>query len=317
MEDYKIVTYRPSNYCRCSALLRTLWSRDQEERQGYFKWKYHDNPYTENPLGIVALQGNKVVGFRGYCATLWQACGEEFKALTVGDTVVERSHRRKGLSTRMGMLAHEEYTTDYKFLLNMEANRKASPGYIKLGFHPLLDKRVWISFAKMGKEGIDEVIVSDTPDPQRMQPTVTDKISLLQDDEFFRWRYKSNVPHTYRFYYLNDDYVVIGQLPNSDIAHILDYTENNINDFETILRCVRHTPSVVTLSIRFMNISENVFNVLEKLKFKDNNIKNKFVMPILVRPTAPNPAEEDWFLNGLDMRDINSWQLKGICSEWA
>jgi hypothetical protein len=66
-----------------------------------------------------------------------------------------------------------------------------------------------------------------------------------------------------------------------------------------------------------MNLSENVSNVLKKLKFKDNNIKNKSITPILVRPVASNPTEEDWFLNGLDMRDINNWELKGICSEWA
>jgi hypothetical protein len=317
MGEYRIVPYRPSNFCRCAALLRTLWSSDQEERQKYFEWKYHNNPYTEKSLGIVALHGDKVVGFRGYCATPWQAQGKDIMALMVGDTIVESAHRRRGLSMKMGMLACEEYVSDYKFLLNMEANRKAAPGYLKLGFHPLLDKRMQISFAKMDKAGIENVVVSDKPDLQRMHQSSTDKIVLRSDSEFFNWRYKSNIPYKYLFYYHNDDYVVTGQLPKNDTAHILDYTENDISSFEILLKCIRHTPSIVTLSIRTMNLSENVSSVLKKLKFKDNNIKNKLITPILVRPTVPDPVEEDWFLNDLDMRDINNWQLKGICSEWA
>jgi hypothetical protein len=111
--------------------------------------------------------------------------------------------------------------------------------------------------------------------------------------------------------------VVVGQLKKSDTVFILDYTENDIGSFETILKRIRHTPSVVTLSIRTVNLSEPVSDVLKKLRFKDNNIKNKQLCPILVRPTTPNPVEDDWFLNGLDMRDINNWKLRGICSEWA
>ncbi len=317
MGDYKTVPYNPEFLDDSADLLKTLWSRTQDERVKYLKWKYHDNPYAEKSLSIVALHGKKVVGFRGYCATPWQVQGKELIALMVGDTVVERSHRRRGLSMTMGRLACEEYSSDYKFLLNMEANRKAAPGYLKLGFHPLLDKRMQISFAKMDKAGIENVVVSDKPDLQMMHQPATDKIVLRSDSEFFNWRYKSNLPYKYKFYYHNQDYITIGQLPKNDTAHILDYTENDISSFEILLKCIRYTPSIVTLSIRTMNLSENVSSVLKKLKFKDNNIKNKLITPILVRPVAPNPTEEDWFLNGLDMRDINNWELKGICSEWA
>jgi hypothetical protein len=317
MGEYKIVPYRPSNFCRCAALLRTLWSRDQEERQKYFEWKYHNNPYTEKSLGIVALHRDRVVGFRGYFATPWKAQGKDIMALIPGDTIVERPHRRKGLLMAMGRKACEEYALQYKFFLSMEANRKVTAGNLKLGFLPLLDKRTQVSFAKMDKAGIENVVVSDKPDLQMMHQPVTDKIVLRSDSEFFNWRYKSNIPYKYLFYYYNNDYVVIGQLPKNDTAVILDYTENDIGSFEIILKRIRHTPPIMTLSIRTMNLSENVSSVLKKLKFKDNNIKNKLITPILVRPVAPNPTEEDWFLNGLDMRDINNWELKGICSEWA
>jgi len=317
MEEYKIVPYRPEFLDGAAEVMRGLWGRSFDERVEYLKWKYHDNPCTEKPFGIVALHVGKVVGFRGYCAAPWQTRGKNIGALMVGDTVVERSHWRRGLSMMMGRKACEEYSSDYRFFLNMEANEKATGGYLKLGFYPLLDRRMQISFAKMDKTGINDVVVSNEPDLQRMRPLTTDKIALKPDDKFFSWRYKSNIPYKYLFYYHNNDYIVIGQLKKSDTIFILDYTENDIGSFETILKCIRHTPSIVTLSIRTMNLSENVSNVLKKLKFKDNNIKNKNLCPILVRPTSPDIVEEDWFLNGLDMRDINNWQLKGICSEWA
>ena len=317
MEEYKIVPYNPEFLDGVVKLMKDLWGRSIGERLAYLKWKYHDNPYADKPLSIITLHGKKVVGCRGYCAVPWQVNGSGVAALMVGDTLVERSHRRRGLSIMMGRKACEEYSSEYKFLLNMEANAKATGGYLKLGFHPLLDKRMQISFAKMDKSGIENVVVSDKPDLQMIHQPTTDKIVLRPDSEFFNWRYKSNLPYKYKFYYHNQDYIIIGQLPKNDTAHILDYTENDISSFEILLKCIRHTPSIVTLSIRTMNLSENVSIVLKKLKFKDNNIKNKNLCPILVRPVAPNPTEEDWFLNGLNMRDINNWELKGICSEWA
>ncbi len=317
MEEYEIVPYSLEFLDGAAEVLQGLWGRALDERIEYLKWKYHDNPYADKPFGIVALHAGKVVGFRGYYAAPWQACGKNVGALMVGDTVVERPHWRRGLSMMMGRKACEEYSSDYEFFLNMEANEKATGGYLKLGFYPLLDRRMQISFAKMDKTGINDVVVSNEPDLQRMQSLTTDKIALKPNNKFFSWRYKSNIPHKYLFYYHNNDYIVIGQLKKSDTVYILDYTENDIGSFETILKCIRHTPSIVALSIRTMNLSENVSSVLKKLKFKDNNIKNKNLCPILVRPTNPDLVEEDWFLNGLDMRDINNWELKGICSEWA
>ena len=318
MEEYKIVPYSPEFLDSTVELLKGMWSsRTSDNRMEYFRWKYHDNPYTDRPLSIITLYRKKVVGFRGYLATPWQAQGEEFLALLVGDTLVGQRHRRKGLSMKMGMLACEEYAHNHKFLLNMEANVMATGGYLKLGFLPLLDKRTQTSFAKMDKTGIENVVVSNEPDLQRMQSPATNKITLKTSDEFFNWRYKSTIPHNFLFYYYKQDYAVIGQVPNNDVAFILDYTENDIGSFETILRRIRHTPSITTLSIRTINLSESVSNVLKKLRFRDNNPKNKEMCPILIRPAKPNHVEDDWFLSGLDMRDINNWKLKGIYSEWA
>jgi len=325
MEGYKIVRYNPNFLDGTLEILKELWSKRFNTHEEHFKWKYHNSPYIEYPLGIVALHVNRVVGFRGYFATQWYTHGETFTVLVAGDTVVERSHRRNGLSTAMGNKACEEYGSRCKFFINLEANAKAVSGYLKLGFVPILDKRT-LQRAGLAKHPakIENVEVSKIPKPQEMQAAVslTDKISLKQDEKFFQWRFKSKIPNTYLFYYYKDsgritDYVIVGRLPNHDSGYILDYTENNLEALDAILRCILHTESLNMISIRNINLSAAALNMLKKYNFADNNLKNKNLCPILVRPVKKDFVENDWFVNGLDIRDINNWKLKGICSEWA
>ena len=69
LQDYEIQHYHFEFYPQVVDLLKYLLGSDNDNNRDYFKWKYDDNPYTEVPLGIVALYQGKVVGFRGYFAT--------------------------------------------------------------------------------------------------------------------------------------------------------------------------------------------------------------------------------------------------------
>jgi len=91
-------------------------------------WKYDDNPYTESPLGIMALYKGKVVGFRGYFATRFQIKGKNDKIISLcpGDTCVHPDHRRKGLSVAMGNRASEEYSGKYLFFFEFVFDKKIS-----------------------------------------------------------------------------------------------------------------------------------------------------------------------------------------------
>ena len=72
----------------------------------------------------------------------WEVNGKEFKTLTAGDTVVGTNHRMKGLSIAMGQAANE--FLDYKLLINFTAGSTSMPGYTKLGFEKLLEKKCQI-----------------------------------------------------------------------------------------------------------------------------------------------------------------------------
>jgi len=34
-----------------------------------------------------------------------------------------------------------------------------------------------------------------------------------------------------------------------------------------------------------------------------------------VRPVKKTVKEEDWFIEGIDIRNINNWEINGICSD--
>ena len=123
---YEIISFRPDLMHGVVRLLGHLWGEDRDKNLAYFNWKYNQNPYTENALGIVALQKNKVVGFRGYFATKWKITGSEKDIIVLcpGDTCVHPNHRRKRLSLIMGNMSMNEYAQKYPIFLYFTANNQ-------------------------------------------------------------------------------------------------------------------------------------------------------------------------------------------------
>ena len=110
-------------------LLGELLGGDPTNHDSYFGWKYELNPHSENPLGIVALHEDKVVGFRGYGPARWEV-GESkaMQVLVPGDTFVDINHRQKGLSVAMGKLATTDYAATHQLFLNLSCTRNSLPG---------------------------------------------------------------------------------------------------------------------------------------------------------------------------------------------
>ena len=286
-------------------------------------------------LGIVALRKNdrKVVGFRGYFAENWQCNGTQFKVLVAGDTCVLPKYRRKGLSVAMGFKAMEEYTSDYDLFLNFSSIPASSRGYLKLGFIPLVDKYnlerhiggdVNAGTFDLGK--FNNILVSNRPNPRELHNLASKEIynnmfSMVQDESFFEWRFK-NKKSKYTFcYYIKDDsvksYVVFGTQNEYRKGHILDYTENDTKGFEKIIKHAIGVKFFNTISIGNFNLSPGINKCLQDLGFKSNFKAHKKTVPVFVRTSKKHFEKNDWFIEGLDIRDIKNWKLKGICSEWA
>ncbi len=348
-KDYEIQAYNPAHYIQVIELLKYLLGGDQNNNRNYFNWKYGTNPITEFPLGIVALHEGKVVGFRGYCPLRFQIKEKNDKIISLvpGDTCVHPDHRRKGLSVAMGNKAADEYTGKYYFFLNLTATRNSLPGYLKMGFYPLTLKSYlskynmvglvrYLYFTKRQYKGVtqkiryetfNDIIVSQQSRPEEMhylresEKTNDNKLILYQDENFLRWRF-SNKRDQYIFLYCIENkslngYIVFRLSKNKQRGFIIDYAgEEKI--IEKIMRFIIKAGFFDILSVYHFNLLDNIKHKVQELGFEEENLfrlierKINGELPLLIRPVKKNYTDNDFFVEGLDLRKTENWYFKGI-----
>jgi hypothetical protein len=352
-KEYDIVNFHPDLIEGALKVLTGLWGDDMERNRSYFEWKYTHNPYSEKDLGIVAMRGKEVVGFRGYFASQWKLphTDEPFVFLSPGDTYIQPEHRMKKLSFVMGQMAMDNYGNRYRLFLNFSSNKKAAPGYLKMGFFPLVPKRYLnrITFPgaikyivsstfpqKSDKIDISNglfgfVEVSDFPKPKEMADVVSmqeddgPKIRLHQNEAFFRWRF-NNHRKIYKFYYFRQEdkitgYMVMRLLMENRRGYIIDYAAKENVALEKMIAAAINSRCFSVISIIAYSVSDHMAAVLAKLNFKRNGIirmiekKINGEWPVLVRPVRINYSERDFFIEGMDIRNLKSWSFREICSD--
>ena len=354
-DEYEINLYCSEYFLQVVDLMQYLTGNDQDINRYYLKWKYEDNPYTEFPLGIVALYKGKVVGFRGYFATRFQIKGRNDKIISLcpGDTCVHPDHRRKGLSVAMGKKASEEYTGKYPFFLNLSSTKISLPGYMRMRYIPLTTKAYlsrcsinglvkYIFNANKRFDQIDpkisfgifdDIVVSQQPRHKEMhiliagQEVSAHKITLYQDEDFFSWRF-ANKHNKYVFFYrikntVTTAYMVIRISPNNRRGFIVDYGQVDETSIEKILKFIIRARLFDVLSIYRFSLNENIKFTIQDLGFKKvslfRTIERRISgeLPLLIRPVKQNYSESDFFVEGLNLRIIENWLIKGICSDDA
>ena len=358
---YQISLYKGDQISEVVELLGdNLWEASYERNASYFGWKYHLNPYATQPMGVVAVHEGTIVGFRGYFATNWYLGSVENKTaiLLPGDTVVHSNHRRKGLSVAMGNLAMEHFASRYSVFLNTTARKNSLPGYLRMGFAPLQNKAYYLKSSlavdvkvicravlkKRNKPGelplseskisfgdFGDIVVSKSPRPDEMARLASSntefpaKIALVQDREFFRWRY-ANPKGRYAFYFFRRDgailgYLVIRQQDDLGRGFIVDYGQKGEEPIGRILDHIAESVDYDELNILNVSVDKYIWKTLKARKFKKWSLRlslSKMVRgeyPLLVRPVKRECSEDDWFLGGLDIRNMENWKFKHICAD--
>ena len=64
-KEFTYKKYSPEYKEQVLELLGNLWDFSDDMKHKYFKWKFEDNPYTDEVEGYIALDGDKVVAYRG------------------------------------------------------------------------------------------------------------------------------------------------------------------------------------------------------------------------------------------------------------
>ncbi len=150
--EYEIVKYSSEYKPQVVALQAQLWGANVDNNIAYFEWKYEQNPFAQEVPAIIALHQGNVVAFRGFFPQKW--CAEDgavMKAFSPADLVVDEAHRRRGLFGAMTKASFEIYEdSNIRFFVNLSSNEKSSPGYLKFGWKPLMERRYLVRYSWRG-----------------------------------------------------------------------------------------------------------------------------------------------------------------------
>jgi len=349
MSDISIERYSPEYKEQVLNLLSYHWGDlNSEERRKRFEWRYENNPYTESPFCYLAFDGENLIGFRAFVAQKFKLQGKSYYFGTPADAIVHIDYRRQGIFSNLTEFAFEDMVENEKldFFLSLSSNVKSTKGNIKAGFEPFgkRDKLYSISFLKMFKNLLksshiqtpilfnkNEVKIEITDKLRAkeisrfMQESIEEcKITNVRDEEFYRWRF-SNSPKDYIFIYITKDDDLVGYLSidnsNEKIISIMEYGYLKLSYLEELIKELLKNTSAPYIFAYVFTRSDEEQKILSKSGFRDRKdwliklLKNmNFIVKeekpgALIKPISKNIKEEDFFLNGKDVRDPDNWSL--------
>ena len=320
-----------------------LWHFPYEERLAYFNWKYEQNPYTEAPLGFVCMDGDKVIAFRGYMLQPISIKDRVYYNAALADTVTDSSYRRMGLFSRITKFSIEELEKDASIIAstNSSSGGPTLNGYLKLGWQPLAERKHLFSFSWRSLfpkkeistehsiyEGKYRVCMSTDCRAMEMGLLAQNKISkqyfsVHADEEYTKWRLSN--PHSdflFFYYYENDRlcaYAVVKQIGNRkyDVVDFQFEEEKQLSRLITSMHRWLHPLFILHWTINenaVINKSPRKFNFIS-LQFLLKRIAKFNVPPFLIRTVKSQQQEQDWIVEGVDMRDNLNWDLHKIVAD--
>ncbi|WP_298524079.1 GNAT family N-acetyltransferase [uncultured Christiangramia sp.] len=218
-----MLTYRNINYDNDTdeivKLLRTSLS-DNHTRE-FFRWKHYENPFGRS-YGLLACDGNKIVGVRMFMHWVFTNEDDQVRAIRPVDTITHPDYRGMGIFKKLTLEGLEDCKNGYDLIFNTP-NENSLPGYLKMGWHKYnrnLNYYLGFSFKRSQLGGsIVDIIELAIDDYLKTKGNWSTKKSK----EFIQWRYRSNEYKGFKF--PNDDGNSLG----------LIYKLMKIKNFRTIV----------------------------------------------------------------------------------
>jgi len=135
--SYRIVSYRPEYTPEIIEVQKNLWGSNQELSAAYLEWKYLRNPYIGEPLIYLAMQGERVVGMRGFMGAKWEfgPLRQTVVLPTAHDMVIAPDHRNRGLMALIMKAALRDLAEKgYTYVLSMTARPVTLMGQVTMGW---------------------------------------------------------------------------------------------------------------------------------------------------------------------------------------
>lgn len=121
-----VVPYSEQHKPLVAELQRHLWSPDPRLNLSYLEWKYHQNPYIQEPLIYLGFVGDKLVGMRGAFGTCWEV-GDPPRVFTLpypDDLVIHPAFRKQGLHrVIMNFALRDMARRGFRYAVNLSASR--------------------------------------------------------------------------------------------------------------------------------------------------------------------------------------------------
>lgn len=339
-DSLKIIKYQPQYRNSVVDLLGYLWGGDDSYRQEYFNWKYETHPHSEKSEGIIAIDGNRVVGFRGLFPMKWQGFGSAgFDLLALADTIVDPDCRGKGVFLNTTRALFDLYgSSSYRGIINLSSSAPPLNGYLRLGWKPIIPKTYLRSFHWFpgrlllrwlpNRRSYGTLMNQSnqlTDSFLRTQLEISSSFSrfhVIENEKFLRWRY-SRPGVNYLFFNLKHDSsqtYAIGVAPDNSKLYLLDYDSDTDQGLHDILHSICSAFPNTAISV-WNTDNQRLNKIFKKSHFTTGIIANYFethfrdASPILIRPMTEKISGGDWKWEGQDILDPKNWRIREIYSD--
>jgi hypothetical protein len=344
-KQIQIIMYSAENKEKVIDFLKFHWKNlNKDERIKRFEWRYENNPYENNPVIYIAMDDEKIVGLRPCVVQDFFLKGSRLKVFSGADLIIHPEYRNQKIWTKLTDFYIKNISETFGKCvdLTLSAGKITTFGTIKHGWQFTTSKKMYsykfsfLNFAKsaivyhkknkvpercynFNQESYNFILnnILEAKDMAKLNRRVHNKSAIVKDrsEAYFRWKY-SYKHELYSYLYCRKGtelkgYIIIKRLSRFK-ATIEEYTIPDIRAFRIMLNVMFRELGITLL--RFMVLSDHQIILSRNcLFFTENNFLLKVVRkeryPVLVRPIKPEPVDEDFIIDGIDIRDTSHWEI--------
>jgi hypothetical protein len=346
MKNIKFEKYSGKHKDNLLEMLQLLWKElNENEIKERFAWRYEHNPLSiGKPYIYLALNDDIIIGIRAFVFQKFINNKKTYNVLTPADAIVDPNYRRMGIFSKLNdFFLKDLNSSNLKnvLILNLSTNQYSFAGNIKQGWEKL---RCSIKFGykisvknifnytfgglkskKPAKNqtytiGDTQIIISQTIKSEEMAGLAErfrnkNKFTNIRDSAFFNWRYSYDDKRIYFVYcYINN--ILQGYLILKKVSNIYFFLEEYRTINNRILKqMIQKSFSGLNYLLLRAWISSSYENktMKECTFFIEPSLIIKIIgrtrNPILVRPISIIPQKSDYFIDNLDLKNCNNWEL--------
>lgn len=342
---FSLFPYSSEHKAQLIKLLAFKWkgkNRKQIEQQ--FTWRYESNPFDTTAAIFLASHENEITGFRGVIVQTLILNSEQYKGFMPADAIVHPSFRRMSvfsqLNTTIISRIHDRYSGK-AFVLNLTSNKMSRSGNLKQGWQRA--KTCKKTYYRVSRYNYLRYLITKNKIPSNTSDLIAEqenmrfefsntirarelalfwekhrpenKITALRNEDYYSWRYLAP-GSDYVFLYATiqgklEGYLILRKGRWSKYT-LEEYHATSLEILKKMLVLAQKKLAVTVLKTETMSNDQRI--ILRDAGFEQRSgvlsvLWKPKQIPILVRPMLVEPGEKDFFIQNMDIRDMENWLL--------